>query len=86
MTAAFRSLFDMTPVWVEAEIERRQDLAVHLRQGAAVKPVWFFYGVRAVDRAALAEAPVGLPIAVQLPQHVARNAGWRFTEVGDVAV
>jgi hypothetical protein len=81
MTAVFRSLFDMTPVWVEAQPERRDELAVHLRQGAAVKVVWFFFGVRDIDRLALAEAPVGLPIAVQLPLFVARDAGWAFQEV-----
>lgn len=76
--------FDMTPVWVTAVLDwRGPDLfdGVQLKQGKRHLALYVWGGRRIEDRLALAEAPVGLPLTVQLPLRIVQRAGFSFTEV-----
>lgn len=83
MTRPFRSLFDATPVWVQLTVVGRAQggTVVTARCGEAEGAFNACEGVRPEDRAALIQAPRGLPLAVQLPRHVAERRGWAFEEV-----
>lgn len=83
MTAAVRTLFDVTPVWVQLTVlnRARGGTVVTARCGDAEGAFNACEGVRPEDRAALIQAPRGLPLSVQLPRHVAERRGWAFEEV-----
>lgn len=74
------TLHDVTPVVVDAEMTERHENWARLRVCGVEKAVRFEDGWGRIDRETLAVGPLGVPLRLALPRHVAEANGFLFDE------
>lgn len=75
------TLHDAVPVVVFCEMTEREANWVRLSVGAKIAAIRIEDGATAMDRDVMADGPLGVPVALRLPRHVAAANDFPFWEV-----